>query len=95
MASQVYFAGDWYECISPTSAGESPSVAPAKWVKLEIPAFMADAIVEESSGRLLPRAGQNDKRVAQRLFGESALYRTFLRHRAKGDPRTLPVHRAR
>lgn len=94
MASQVYFAGDWYECVVATTAGESPSVAPAKWVKIELPAFLADAIVEESASRLLPRAGQSDKRVVQKQFVDTALYRTFLRHRAKGDPRTLPVHRA-
>jgi len=95
MASQVYFGGDWYECIQSTSAGESPSVAPSHWVKLEIPAFLADAIVEEAASRLLPREGQSDKRVVQKQFVDSALYRTFLRHRPKGDPRTLPVHRAR
>lgn len=95
MASQVYFGGDWYECIAATSSGESPSVAPEKWVKIEIPAFLADAIVEESVSRLLPRSGQSDKRVVQKQFVESALYQTFIRHRPKGDPRTLPVHRAR
>lgn len=94
MASQVYFAGDWYECITAAAAGESPSVAPEKWVKLEIPQYLADALVEESLSRLMPRSGQTDKRVVQAKFVDSALYRIFVRHRPKGDPRTLPVHRA-
>lgn len=95
MASQVYFDGDWYECVSPALPGESPSVSPEKWVKLEIPAFLEEAIVELAVGRLQMTDGQSDKRTLQTKEGASALYDTFIRHRPRGDYKPMPVGKAK
>jgi len=100
MASQVYWvdgdgAGDFYECVSAASAGQSPGTHPAKWVKLEIPHFLRAAIVELASGQLQQVDGQSDKRTAANRGAEAALYQTFIRHRPRGDYRQLRVHAAR
>lgn len=39
------FEGDFWECVTATSAAESPITHPAKWSKLEIPAFLLDFAV--------------------------------------------------
>lgn len=36
------YEGDYYTCVSATSAGQSPETTAAKWSKIEIPAFLAD-----------------------------------------------------
>lgn len=95
MASQAYYEGDWYEAVANTAAGESPASHPAKWNKIEIPAFLSRAVVEIATGSMLSADGQNDKRVAQVKLGESVLYDTFQRHRARGDYRPLRVSVAR
>jgi hypothetical protein len=100
MASQVYFVdedgvGDFFECISAASAGQSPATHPAKWARIQIPAFLRDAIVELAAGQLLQVDGQVDKRAAAKREGVDALYQTFIRHRPRGDYKTLPVHAAR
>lgn len=37
MPSQAYYEGDWYECVTAASAGQSPGTHPSKWVKLTLP----------------------------------------------------------
>jgi hypothetical protein len=91
MASQAYYNGDWYECVTATAAGESPGTNPEKWSKLEIPNFAAQPIVEIAIGILLMADGQSDKRGFQIKAGEAALYAVFQRHRPRGDYRPLPV----
>lgn len=95
MANHAYFevdgVGDWYACVDPASPGESPLTAPAKWVKLEIPSFMEDAIVELAVAYLQGGDGQQDKRRDQRREGETALMNAFKLHGPKGDYRSLPM----
>lgn len=95
MASQAYYEGDWYECVSAAAAGESPGTHPAKWRKIEIPDFLAKPIAEIAIGSLLRTDGQNDKFTGQVKAGQSALYDTFQRHRPRGDYRPLRVPVAR
>jgi hypothetical protein len=100
MGSQTYFVnadgvGDFYECVSAASPGQSPATHPAKWVKIEIPAFLREAVVEIAAGQLLQVDGQSDKRAAAKREGQDALYQIWIRHRPRGDYRPLPVHLAR
>lgn len=100
MPTQVYFededgVGDFYDCLSAASAGQSPTTHPSKWAKIEIPAFLRSAIVEMASGQLQQSDGQSDRRARSMADAGSALYQTFVRHRPRGDYKPMPVHRAR
>jgi hypothetical protein len=43
-SSTAGFEGDYYTCVTATSAGQDPEDTPAKWSKIEIPAFLADFV---------------------------------------------------
>lgn len=95
--SQTYFVdadgvGDFYECVSPASPGQSPATHPAKWVRIQIPEFLREAVVEAAAGRLLQVDGQSDKRSVAAKLAQNALYETFIRHRPRGDYEPMPVH---
>ncbi|MBF8281271.1 MAG: hypothetical protein HW378_186 [Anaerolineales bacterium] len=73
MASQVYYAGDFYDCIVATAPGESPATHPAKWARVEIPRLFERALVQGAFAETLLREGQMDKRR-----GEEALFKDDL-----------------
>lgn len=96
MPSQAYFVqdgvGDWYACIAPASAGESPATAPDKWVRLEIPAIFEGYLVEKATELLLVGDGQMDKRRAAARAAEEVLTDLGFRHADRGEferPRVL------
>lgn len=100
MPTQTYFVdadgiGEFYQCVSPASPGQSPATHPAKWSKIQIPAFLRSAISERAAGQLLQIDGQSDKRAAANRTAGDALYETFIRYRSRGDYQTLPVEAAR
>jgi len=99
MASQVYFVdadgvGEWYECVSLASPGQSPATHPAKWARVQIPAFLESAVVDIAAGYAYQSDGQGDRRRTIQKDGRDTLYQTFIRHRPRGDYRPLPVHLA-
>ena len=89
MPAQAYFeddgVGDWYACILATSAGESPSSAPDKWVKLEIPAIFEAYLVDKATALLLTGEGQSDKRRAFERTAAEELEEVQYRHTERGD----------
>lgn len=70
---QVYYTasgvGDFYACVSATTAGESPVSAAAKWAIVEIPYIFKQYLVWSAYADLLASDGQVDKAQAA---GQSA-----------------------
>jgi hypothetical protein len=73
MPSQVYYAGDWYDCLAATNPGESPASHPAKWAKVEIPRLFERALVQGGFESSLLREGQHDKRASEKAHFELLL----------------------
>ena len=66
MPDQCYFVdengnGDFYQCLMPTNAGESPGTNPEKWCKVQIPKAWRKALVRLTYSHLLEMDGQTDK----------------------------------
>lgn len=83
MASQVYFDGDWYNCISATTAGQSPSTDPDKWAKLEIPKSFERFLIQQAYEFILPAEGQNSKRIPERMSAVAIRDELWLREGAQ------------
>lgn len=72
VGQQVYYTnsttgvGNFYDCASATSAGESPVSAAAKWTVVPIPYIFAQALIWYAYADLLAADGQADKAVVQR-----------------------------
>ena len=62
MANQIYFTdGEFYQCATATSAGESPTTKPTKWRRIQIPKRFREVLGELTYARLLEMDGQLDK----------------------------------
>lgn len=59
--NQCYYNGDFYQCATATSAGESPATAAAKWRKIKLPSKWRWALAQLTYANLLVIDGQNDK----------------------------------
>ena len=66
MADQCYFNGNFYQCVTATTAGESPASAPAKWRLVKIPDRWRWALARLTYANLLELDGQKDKANAER-----------------------------
>lgn len=59
---QIYYAPDFYFCVTGTAATESPITAPGKWQVIEIPYIFGQSfLVDAAYSRWLRSDGQNDK----------------------------------
>lgn len=91
MASQAYYNGNWYNCVSDTTAGESPASNPEKWVVLEIPSNFERVLVQMALEEILPGEGQNTKRLMERRTSKDILDELMVREEGvanAGRPRT-------
>ncbi len=61
MSDQAYFNGEYYQCATATSAGESPTTTPAKWRRIQIPKDWRLTLARLTYGHLLELDGQKDK----------------------------------
>lgn len=66
MADQCYQGGEFYQCVTATVAGESPSTAPTKWARVQIPARWRWMLAKLTYANLLELDGQKDKALAER-----------------------------
>lgn len=73
MDNQVYFNGDFWQCVEETSAGESPTTAPTKWRRIRIPSEFRQVLKKLTYANLLELDGQTDKAAVHRGSGESLL----------------------
>ena len=63
---QVYFvsaagAGNFYDCLEDTAAGESPATTPAKWALVELPYTFRQYLIQGGYADWLMGDGQTDK----------------------------------
>lgn len=68
MADQCYFNGNFYQCKSATTAGESPLTAPAKWSLVQIPRDWRWVLTRLTYANLLEVDGQKDKAMTERAL---------------------------
>lgn len=61
MANQCYHAGNFWQCVTATSAGESPTTTPESWRKIKLPSKWRWALAQLTFAHLLVIDGQNDK----------------------------------
>lgn len=73
MPSQAYFEGDFYYCIAPAGAGDSPSSSPEKWVKIEIPNQLRSPIASLAAARLFAQEDNLEQSGAAELLGRNRL----------------------
>lgn len=79
---RIYFAsgsgtyeGDYWTCLTATSAGESPSTHAAKWQRNEIPSILVDAIAYGTAADLMRAGGKADLAPYLEDKAETALIR--------------------
>lgn len=61
MSNQCYHNGDFWQCVTATNAGESPTTHAAKWRKLKLPSKWRWVLAQLTYAALLVMDGQNDK----------------------------------
>lgn len=71
MADQCYFNGNFYQCATATTAGESPATAPSKWRMVQIPKEWRDVLARLTYANLLELDGQKEKAEAERAGAET------------------------
>lgn len=90
--NQVYYNGDFWQCVMDTNAGDSPAATPEKWVKIRIPGKWRFALARLTYANLLRIDGQNDKAAAESSIaygrdrvGVDELIRAEANEEIKGD----------
>lgn len=92
MASQIYFLGEFYDCLVPSGPGESPTTNPQNWRLVEIPRDSATFIVQQAYSLLLSADGQDDKRrAAERAADKNLADAILAMSRNRTQPNTLRV----
>ena len=76
--AQIYFVpasgvGNFYDCVTTTNAGESPTTHAAKWSKVEIPAVLERYLVHGVYADWLEMDGQKEKSMAENAAADIAL----------------------
>lgn len=91
MASQVYFNGDWYDCVAATSPGESPGTNPEKWAKVEIPLIFQRFLITQGGATILKSDGARDTAAAASVEAGRILDEEIVRASKIGRPRPMRV----
>lgn len=97
VGDQVYFAatgtpGNFYECITATSAGESPASAAAKWSVIEIPEQFQGALTWGLYAKALVADERADEARAAASTAEGYLMlETDRKYRQAGETPALPM----
>ena len=92
MADQCYFNGNFYQCATATSAGESPTTAAAKWRKVQLPKNWRHVLTMLTYAQLLKLDGQHEKALVQRdeaLGAERVGLNDLIRLEANKEARRL------
>lgn len=61
MANQCYHEGEYWQAVSDTAAGESPTTNPEKWRRIRLPAEWRHVLARLTYATLLEMDGQRDK----------------------------------
>jgi hypothetical protein len=68
-------AGNLYNCIVATTAGQSPATTPSAWSLVEIPAIFSDYVVRSCLSDFLRSEGQFEQAIVAEREADSALER--------------------
>jgi hypothetical protein len=95
---QIYFdnagtqVGNFYDCVTTTVAGESPSTTAAKWTVVQIPDFFYGALVHRGVSKMLVAEGQDDRANVPAAFAEEDLgLETDVIYRQQSRTPSVPV----
>lgn len=97
VGEQVYFedtdaTSDFWQCVSATSAGESPTTHAAKWERLEVPYVLQDFLCQHALSHYLRGQGEAERAVIEYRIGQKLLDDAVLKiERAQSQNRTLNV----
>lgn len=92
MASQIYYLGEFYDCVVPSGPGENPTTHPQNWRHVEIPPDATTFVIQRSYAVLLSGEGQEDKRRAAERAAATDLDGAILAMaRNRTQPNTMRV----
>lgn len=92
MASQIFYNGEFYDCLVTSEAGQSPTTHPENWRRVEIPRDAGNFVVQRAYSLLLSGDGQEDKRRSAERAATTALQEAILAMaRNRTQPNTLRV----
>lgn len=77
-SSTAGYEGDFWECQDTTSAGEDPEDTPAKWTRLEFPAWLRSCVARRALADWLRADGANEKARLEDAGADDALYQAQL-----------------
>jgi hypothetical protein len=82
----IYYAGgttdlegDYWACVTSTSAGESPATAAAKWARLEFPAWLRTPVARRAFADWLRYSGNREAAFAEDQAADDALFQEQLK----------------
>lgn len=73
MASQVYYAGDFYYANEACAAGDGPGAAPSQWTKVALPVDLEQAVALYAAAGLLANAKQMDAAAMASSYARTQL----------------------
>ena len=94
MPSQAYYSGDFWECVSDTTAAQSPDTHPAKWNRLALPEEWLPYLEEEAVAYAMQALGRSlvQDVLPQRRVADGALNLLALNyHRENGNGQPIQV----
>lgn len=95
--SQIYYsdantAGNFYDCLTTTTAGQSPITAASKWDLVEIPDFLVEYLAAATVADFLRSDGQNAKALTQDGVAIELLSNQTMRLAQGEDYEPIQVH---
>lgn len=73
MADQIYYNGDFHQCLEAAGVNESPATNPEKWERLKLPVQFRRVLTQLTHAHLLELDGQTDKAIVRRAEGRATL----------------------
>jgi hypothetical protein len=94
VANQIYFTdGEFYQCVTATNAGETPTTHPAKWRRIQIPKQFRRVLAKLTFANLLEIDGQKDKALVEMNAAQTLLDDLVRDEAAKQRWRERPIVR--
>lgn len=84
-SSTAGFEGDFYKCITATTAGQAPEGTASKWTKQDFPAWLRDPVAHYAAADYLRSTGARDQALLEEQAAEALLAREILNQRSTQD----------
>lgn len=89
---QVYFAGNFWDCVTTTTAGQSPATTAAKWALVELPWILRPFLTQAGFATWLRGDGQTERAMAEAGVAAALLEAAWAKVvRQQGQVRRLSV----